>query len=150
MVFQRLEQHGEIIQSEPSVPDLEAERFEDHFSVWLVSSAPSSLLQEEIENISDVRSVVVSPLNEPTSSTSASDSTTATVPRLGTGKSVRVDITRLDRLMNLVSELVITRTRLTQISRELDNHALADSTATLNRILLELQDEVTVSYTHLM
>lgn len=142
MVFQRLEQHGEIIQSEPSVPDLEAERFEDHFSVWLVSSAPSSLLQEEIENISDVRSVVVSPLNEPTSSTSASDSTTATVPRLRTGKSVRVDITRLDRLMNLVSELVITRTRLTQISRDLDNHALADSTATLNRILLELQDEV--------
>ncbi len=142
MVFQRLEQHGEIIQSEPSVPDLEAERFGDHFSVWLVSAAPSSLLQEEIENIADVRSVVITPLNEGSAASGSSDPSSDMVPRLRTGKSVRVDISRLDRLMNLVSELVIIRTRMTQISRDLDHRALADSTATLNRILLELQDEV--------
>lgn len=141
MVFQRLEEHGEIIQSEPSVPDLEAERFEDRFTVWVVSAAASSLLQEEIENIADVRSVVVSNLDV---SAVASTEVVAhdVAARLRTGKSVRVDIARLDRLMNLVSELVITRTRLTQISKDLDNHALADSTATLNRVLLELQDEV--------
>ncbi len=142
MVFQRLEQHGEIIQSEPSVSDLEAERFEDRFTVWLVSSAPSSLLQEEIENIADVRSVVVTPLDQRADSASSSDASADMTPRLRMGKSVRVDIARLDRLMNLVSELVITRTRLTQLSRDLDNHALAETTATLNRILLELQDEV--------
>lgn len=141
MVFQRLEEHGEIIQSDPSVPDLEAERFEDHFTVWVVSAAARSLLQEEIENIVDVRSVVVSNLDV---GAAASTDVVAhdVAARLRTGKSVRVDIARLDRLMNLVSELVITRTRLTQISKDLDNHALADSTATLNRVLLELQDEV--------
>lgn len=144
MVFQRLEQQGEIIQSEPSVPDLEAERFEDRFSLWVVSGSSGTALQEEIENIADVRSVVVSSLDDVLGGSSTTDSSqdTANVARLRTGKSVRVDIARLDRLMNLVSELVITRTRLTQISKDLDNHALADSTATLNRVLLELQDEV--------
>lgn len=144
MVFQRLEQQGEIIQSEPGVPDLEAERFEDRFSVWVVTAAPHTVLQEEIENIADVKSVVVSPLDDQLGGPAPGDSgqDLANVARLRTGKSVRVDIARLDRLMNLVSELVITRTRLTQISKDLDNHALADSTATLNRVLLELQDEV--------
>lgn len=144
MVFQRLEQQGEIIQSEPSVPDLEAERFKDRFSVWVISGSTSAQLQEEIENISDVRSVVVSPLDDLLGNGSAPDPNhdLANATRLRTGKSVRVDIARLDRLMNLVSELVITRTRLTQISKDLDNQALADTTATLNRVLLELQDEV--------
>lgn len=144
MVFQRLEQQGEIIQSEPSVPDLEAERFEDRFSVWVVSGSSGTALQEEIENIADVKSVIVSPLDDLLGGAGPTDSNQdmANVARLRTGKSVRVDIVRLDRLMNLVSELVITRTRLTQISKDLDNHALADSTATLNRVLLELQDEV--------
>ncbi|HBK86093.1 MAG TPA: hypothetical protein DDZ53_08715, partial [Firmicutes bacterium] len=60
----RLEQQGEIIHSEPSVPELEAERFDDRFSVWVVTAATNTMLQEEIENISDVRSVVISSLDD--------------------------------------------------------------------------------------
>ncbi len=143
MVFQRLEQQGEIIHSEPSVPELEAERFDDRFSVWVVTAATNTMLQEEIENISDVRSVVISSLDDlPAGSSPGNSEHPANAARLRVGKSVRVDIARLDHLMNLVSELMITRTRLTQISKDLDNTALGDTTATLNRVLLELQDEV--------
>lgn len=144
-VFQRLEQHGDIIHSEPSVPDLEAERFADSFSVWVVSAAGEAFLKDEIENIVDVREVKVSPLEHFLEDINAKDlpaSALGAVGQMRLGKSVRVDIDRLDRLMNLVSELVIARTRLTQISRDLRSSDLMDTTTTLNNVLLELQDEV--------
>ncbi|NLY54242.1 MAG: chemotaxis protein CheA [Firmicutes bacterium] len=144
MVFQRLEQHGEIIHAEPGVPDLEEERFDDEFSLWVITDSSGEALQDEVENIVDVREVTVVPLAGVAGQTTLAEPSQelAHVARLRTGKSVRVDISRLDRLMNLVSELVITRTRLTQISRDLGSTVLADTTASLNRILLELQDEV--------
>lgn len=154
MVFQRLDQHGEIIRTEPPVPDLEAEKFDQSFTVWAVAQAAADLLREELENITDVQRVEVTPIRMPeravaeiaatvaAPSVPAAEQEAAQASKLRTGKSVRVDISRLDRLMNLMSELVITRTRLNQISRELSSSDLADSTNQLSRILLDLQDEV--------
>ena len=144
MVFQRLEQYGDIIRAEPSVPELEAENFADTFSLWIVTHAGAAEVQEELENISDIRAVAVTPLDgnaqhEPSAPELAEK---VHISRLRTGKSVRVDIARLDRLMNLMSELVITRTRLNQISKDLGSEVLAETSATLSRILLDLQDEI--------
>ncbi|NLZ43434.1 MAG: chemotaxis protein CheA, partial [Clostridia bacterium] len=59
-----------------------------------------------------------------------------------TSLTVRVDIRKLDELMNLVAELVINRGRLEQISSELQHQELEESVETLNRLLLRLQDDV--------
>ncbi|MCL6471356.1 MAG: chemotaxis protein CheA [Firmicutes bacterium] len=65
-------------------------------------------------------------------------------------KTVRVDVERLDHLMNLVGELVIGKTRLLQIGSELaDNYHLGDISGSLNEVTAqigqitnELQEEV--------
>ena len=69
-------------------------------------------------------------------------------PRAAT--TVRVDVERLDSLMNLVGEMVIDKTRLQQLGRELSARydsdesvrALADANAHIGRITDELQEEV--------
>ncbi|HEY3374520.1 MAG TPA: chemotaxis protein CheA [Candidatus Aquicultor sp.] len=65
-------------------------------------------------------------------------------------KTVRVDVERLDHLMNLVGELVIGKTRLLSIGSELaDNYHLGDISGILNEVTAqigqitnELQEEV--------
>lgn len=65
------------------------------------------------------------------------------------GQTVRVDVTRLDNLMNLVGELVIDRTRIAQIGADLaakynDAHieALAETVGHIARITGDLQDQI--------
>ncbi len=149
LVMQRLEQYGEVIRTEPPVPDLEAEKFGDSFTVWAVVTADQATIQEEIENIADVHQVAINRLlaeseavQEIAAAAAVAEQESSQANKLRTGKSVRVDISRLDRLMNLMSELVITRTRLNQISRDLGNGGLAETSDQLSRILLDLQDEV--------
>ena len=58
------------------------------------------------------------------------------------GKSVRVDIERLDVLINLFSELVIDRTRLESIARDLNNPDLVETVEHMSRISTDLQNIV--------
>src|SRR5690554_1867697 len=67
---------------------------------------------------------------------------TNSATRFINSSSLRVDIRKLDELMNLVAELVINRGRLEQISSELQHQELEESVETLNRLLLRLQDDV--------
>lgn len=60
-----------------------------------------------------------------------------------TGKTVRVDIDRLDNLMNLVSELIIVKTRLEDHEISLQNPSLNDAVEYLERITTSLHDAVT-------
>src|SRR5204863_50910 len=58
---------------------------------------------------------------------------------------VRIDLRRLDSLMNLIGELVITRGRLLQISTGLEDPALADSVTQASRLIGDLRDEIMTS-----
>jgi two-component system chemotaxis sensor kinase CheA len=58
---------------------------------------------------------------------------------------VRIDVRRLDALMNLVGELVIARGRLTQLAGELNSVALEETVNASSRLITELRDEITAS-----
>ena len=55
---------------------------------------------------------------------------------------IRVDVQLLDKLMNLVGELVLTRNQITQFSARQSDPILASSTQQLNLLTSELQGEV--------
>jgi len=55
---------------------------------------------------------------------------------------IRVDVGLLDRLMNLVGELVLARNQILQFSTTLENATLSGSTQRLNLITTELQEGV--------
>ena len=58
---------------------------------------------------------------------------------------VRIDLRRLDALMNLIGELVITRGRLTQIAGAIQDDALDETVAQASRLVSDLQDEIMTS-----
>lgn len=63
-------------------------------------------------------------------------------PKIKVSRIIKVDVSHLDRLMNLVGELVINKGRLEQITERLGDRELLETLSTLSRLLTELQDEI--------
>lgn len=70
------------------------------------------------------------------------DGTASSAPRQ---RRVRIDARRLDTLMNLIGELVITRGRLVQLSTALADPALDEAVGQASRLIAELQQEIMTS-----
>ncbi|SHE57950.1 chemotaxis protein CheA [Clostridium fallax] len=163
LIFQELEQNGEIIKSYPTTEDLENENFEFIIEIIILTTLKTEEIKEKLLNISEVDkvSVIEIELNngeekkedslqeEKKPTKPAEDKKVKNKPNNKVNKdhkkvhqSVRVDLERLDKLMNMVSELVINRTRLEQIS---SNYKLLDLNETLEQVArttTDLQDLV--------
>jgi two-component system chemotaxis sensor kinase CheA len=57
-------------------------------------------------------------------------------------RTVRIDLRRLDTLMNLMGELVIARGRLAELVAPMDDGAIGETMAQASRLIGELQDEI--------
>lgn len=170
MVVNALEELGEIIKSEPSTEDLEKEKFDHSFQVLLLTSAEVEKVQQTVLGISEVETAdifVCEAAAEPALASEpavqeAEQETAAALPlqavkpdkahlqnqtgngdkKMKGGQSVRVDIDKLDSLLNLVGELVINKTRLEQIGI---THRLTDLVETIeqmDRVTTDLQNVV--------
>jgi two-component system chemotaxis sensor kinase CheA len=187
VLFQTLEQNGEIIKSLPNLEDLETENFDFDIDLVYLSSRTLEEIQKEIKGISEISEVVVSNVNskvkiqevkkEKNEVKASKENISAVVDKVevngeaqktaiekeikvkaieknegtqtekkvkskGIGQSVRVDLERLDKFMNMVSELVIHRTRLEQIS---SSHKIIELNETLEQVAratTDLQDLV--------
>ena len=147
LVFKAIEELGEIIKSNPSVQDIEDEKFEFSFELFVISKESIDKVKSAIENVSEIRGIDGSQITEvpsadakeekavettkDTNETTTTPATTTTEPakvnkaatttQKPSGKpvvnrSVRVDIEKLDVLMNLVSELIIAKNGLVSVS----------------------------------
>ncbi|OKO94906.1 chemotaxis protein CheA [Geobacillus proteiniphilus] len=159
MVFEQLNEVGEIVKATPPVEMLEEEQFDREFLVTVVSKAPADELQKRLMGISEIDEVKVSMLSigEPSAESekaaapqqpaameqAAAVQAEAEAPEKQTAKqatkTIRVNIERLDRLMNLFEELVVDRGRLEQISRELNHAELTETVERMSRISSDLQ-----------
>ncbi|MGN2270805.1 chemotaxis protein CheW [Priestia megaterium] len=157
MVFDVLEQAGDVIKSAPTVQDIEQEKFESSFIVILVTTESQEKLKASIMEVSEVESVNIAAVpikkeietEEPVSQEAAAiQEVTVSAPskppveekrQASNNKTIRVNIDRLDSLMNLFEELVIDRGRLEQISKELNNSELDETVEQMSRISGDLQ-----------
>lgn len=168
IIFQTLERNGEIIKSIPSTEDIEDEKFDFEFTVVLITNSNSEQLKKELNSISEVESISILELaSKPVDATGAPEGLRKTSESADTkqeeksgsagtrsdnsnkankaGKTVRVDIGRLDVLMNLVSELIIQKTRLEDIGASCNSgnsNAYNEALESLERITTDLHDAV--------
>ncbi|MDN5330925.1 MAG: two-component system, chemotaxis family, sensor kinase CheA [Tepidanaerobacteraceae bacterium] len=126
LVFKALENLGEIIKTKPHVQDIEDEKFENEFYIYLVTSKSEKEIMGAVNSVSEIKSVTVKEIKISAginkigeSESSISKQSTPAPDKINdknkvknTTKTLRVDIERLDNLMNLVSELIIIKTRL--------------------------------------
>lgn len=165
IVFQILEKNSEVIKSIPKVEDIEDERFDLDFTVVAITEKSEEFFNKEINSVAEISKVEIIPIdldaieivedekeiNANTEFDNTENADIAATAQGGaadqhkkfqkTGKTVRVDIDRLDILMNLVSELIIIKTRLDESSANKDD-ADAESIEYLERITTSLHDAV--------
>ena len=78
----------------------------------------------------------------PAASLEAAQASDGSRARDAKDQTIRVDVARLDRLMNLAGELVLARNRITQFTNHQSDNAFAGMAQQLNLLTSELQEEV--------
>lgn len=151
LVFKNLEGHGDIIKSQPSVQDIEDEKFDLDFSIVIVTEDSFEAITTIIKNVSEIADAtgvaITTPFPEtaeketeekeekkeskvsaqknkeskPAAASSQHKAPAAKPHAKAVGRSVRVDIEKLDVLMNLVSELIIAKNGLVSASTSEEN-----------------------------
>ncbi|WP_208560879.1 chemotaxis protein CheA [Marinilactibacillus kalidii] len=162
LVINKLEQEGDIIHTEPSADKIEEGEFEEHFKLLLLSKQGEAELKEQILETSEIEEVLIEQFKkevlvetpsaaseeetiEPTveENVASTEQEKSAAPKKSISKqTIRVDLTRLDQFMNLVSELVIHRTRLEDLTEKQKIHELTEPLTEVGRITTELQELV--------
>lgn len=139
LVFRAVEEYGQIVVYQPSSQDIEDEKFDLTFSFYMASAESLDVIKKAAENVSEIDAVFAEELNdfsEPAEEKEAEETKPAPVKKAAapakkeepqaqakkavakpaTNRTVRVDIEKLDALMNQVSELIIAKNSLVSIS----------------------------------
>ncbi len=163
IIVQSLTKIGEVSATEPDLEALQADVFGADFALKLISPAATAEIEKLIRSAGDVTEVRVG--DDTTASASArtqpatpsriapTDVDAAfgaggeTTPASGRGpaRHVRIDVRRLDNLMNLIGELVIARGRLSQLATVLGDASLEDTVDQSSKLITELRNEITAS-----
>lgn len=149
IVFNNIKDLGDVIRTVPSTEDIEEEKFDQSFELIFISKESQEKLKNIIKSVFEVRNVHIRSLDiEPappapqTEEAADSGKGQSAEKKAADGKegdkhhdkvgkrtvnqTVRVDVERLDKLMNLVGELVIERTRLEAVNEKISDVVGAD------------------------
>ena len=166
LVFKAIEAVGETVKSMPDAQAIEDEKFDFSFSVVVTSTKTAEEVQAAVMNVSEVKSVDIALIEESRyevketaeqvaeknaapsgTATAQAKAPAATSKKPVVNRSVRVDIDKLDDLMNLVSELIIAKNGLVSISpadlvRDDKNSSFRDQVEYLERITTNIHQSV--------
>ena len=186
LVLKAVEEFGEILVYNPSSQDIEDEKFDCDFSIFIASDEPYEKIAEAAKSVSEIDKVVgeevkyetlaakqekaeadaaaaeksqdapaeAAPAQEqpqaqaakPAAKTQSSGNKKQTVAKPVTNRTVRVDIEKLDALMNQVSELIIAKNSLVSISStdsgDFQNQSFHEQIEYLERITTNLHESV--------
>ncbi|WP_410747377.1 Hpt domain-containing protein, partial [Clostridium neonatale] len=166
LIVKDLEEHGEILKSDPSTEEIENEEFDFELKFILITKNNVDEILQVVNGISEVvkvegNLVELEPVEEKKEEQKAESN--AKQPKVApkgeqnqpaakkaspkkemkkAHQSVRVDLERIDNLMNMVSELVIYRTRLEQIVVSQKSPELNETLEQVGRTTSDLQDLV--------
>ncbi|MGH7612830.1 MAG: chemotaxis protein CheA [Gemmatimonadales bacterium] len=132
LVLRRAQGLGGVTQVSPPVATFEAEVFDGRFTLRLDSSASSEAIERQLLGAGDVERVAVTDLESGAAKAEAGERS----------RHIRVDLRRLDALMDLIGELVTARGRLNQLAAERRDPAVDDVAIQVSRLTSELQTEI--------
>lgn len=145
-LFQRLEEQASSVESEP------AEATVLELDPAPTGPAPSSerdsaldaemRLMEELQEQLMAQLVTPTPIKAPTPTSVPEDEALENEVARGGSTHVRVKVELLDKLMNLVGELVLSRNQMLQLAPKLDNALLTSASQRINLVTSELQEYV--------
>lgn len=157
MVFKAIEDAGgQILSSVPPAEDIEQEKFDRDVELVVITKQDAESLRNSIVSISEIEKVTINALVKPQEkveekveqavvhreAAEEKEAEQKASQRRRLVQTVRVDIDKLDTLMNLMGELVIARSRISDTLRKYSIKEVDESLSQLNRITLDLQNVV--------
>ncbi len=156
LLLRDLSNDHELIKTTPSMNDIKAGKFDVELEFVVASKTKKEDLEKTVTAVSDITHVFVLGLDEayerppdaapPTQEEKerqkaaiANKHTSSVVKEI---RSVKVEMTKLDILMNLVGELLINNIQLQEINRKHNITELKTLLSNMNRLSEDLQDEV--------
>jgi two-component system chemotaxis sensor kinase CheA len=133
IILNRMSAVGEVHAVQPAAAMLEAESFDGWFGFRIETSVGEEVIEKEVRAAGDVEDVSVG-------AAIAAPHAGAVEP--GRARHIRVDLRRLDALMDNIGELVTARDRLTKLSRTRADSELDDVSAKLSTLTGTLQAEI--------
>ena len=147
LVLQRARTLGHVVAVVPEERALADDHFESTFAFRLRSNASPELITETLRAAGFVESVRIAREGQAADPRGAAvdraDSAwTAGMLKAPLQRYVRIDLQRLDALMNLMGEMVIARGRLEQAVAPLTDSAVQDAAGAVGRLIGEMQSGI--------
>jgi two-component system chemotaxis sensor kinase CheA len=132
LVLRKAEALGAVSALAPAVAAIEADGFDGRFAFRLRSDADVARIERELRTAGDVDRVEFE----------AESAAEAPVLEGARGRHVRVDLRRLDALMDQIGELAIARGQLSALVAQRDDHELSDGALRIGKLAAALQEEI--------
>jgi len=129
-LVKKIKSLGNVISTKPSVEELSGGKWDGVLKVKF--KGESEKLNNLKKEYGEIRDIVFPEESQKKPSTQY----------VQKSKEIRLDITKLDKLQNLVGELVISKENIISLARSSGNELLADAVSTHSRYIQEIQDEV--------
>ena len=147
LVLARAGSLGAVQGIAPTVAEMMDDGFDGRFAVRVQTDATDATITSTLLAAGFVRDVrvvraVPRPASTPDADARCAAAWSSDVLRAPLQRYVRIDLRRLDHLMNLAGELMIVRGRLAQRAAQHDDPALDDAVAEASRLIGEVQDGV--------
>src|SRR5881396_233790 len=140
LLLKRAQALGAVHAVSPPPAAFEAEDFDGRLAFRLESAAPADQIRERLRATGDVESVTLPEEEERRAAAPAAAAGAAVEP--ARSRHLRVDLRRLDGLMDLIGELVTARGRLNQVAAERRDPAIDDVAIHISRLSSDLQAEI--------
>jgi two-component system chemotaxis sensor kinase CheA len=139
LVLKKAQALGSVHSVTPSQAAFETEDFDGRFSFRIEGAAAATDIERVVQGAGDVEHVSVGGEER---RSAAPGELGAPAPADAKGRHIRVDLRRLDGLMDLIGELVTARGRLNELAARARDPAMDDIAIQISRLSTELQDEI--------
>ena len=139
LVIKKAQAIGPVHAVTPSESAFEADEFDGRFSFRIGGTAGTAEIERGVRAAGDVEHVTVG--GEERRPGAGAGAAPSAAPETKS-RHIRVDLGRLDRLMDLIGELVTVRGRLNELAASARDPAIDDVAIQVSRLSRELQDEI--------
>jgi two-component system chemotaxis sensor kinase CheA len=157
LVLERARTLGAVASVRPAPETFDGGAFDGRLTIGIATEAPDEEIDRAIRSAGYVAQVSIARSGAadrgprpvmPNVNGSSAGGTAGTASELVAARQhrhIRIDLHRLDTLMNLIGELVITRGRLQQLAATINEPALTEAVTQTSRLVADLQDGIMTS-----
>ena len=157
LVLERAKTLGAIVRVQPAPDAFDSDGFDGRLTIGIATEASDDEIDRVIRSAGYVAHVAITRaeaqergqrITSPHGNALPANGNAGTASELVAARQhrhIRIDLHRLDTLMNLIGELVITRGRLQQLAAMINEPGLTEAVTQMSRLVADLQDGIMTS-----